>query len=362
MLRSESTCLTLLPAFCLTRVLATSLRMAWACNVQIISLGIAATVFLYVGIVILYVANMAFAQRLLRAQHPHFGWSKSVSIAFQVESVITTAVLIILVSSVIAGHFTHTASSTTSTLQLQKFGATMLALVATLPLLIATSSSLARRHPHIKMTKTIDKFGAGSMHGKLAIIVISALLLCISAWFRAGALLAEPSPVNSPQPGYLSKACFYVFILTFEIAVPILWLFTRVDLRFFIPDGAKGPFSYAGGFVFAGEVGNEKSRISIARSSQSQQEPSSLTVVGSRPASFAGARPSSTGGPISPASRRSSWAESLTSQTTRERRAERDAEKQMQLEKRISWGGVSREDVRDTTDESGKVLRYQPFC
>jgi hypothetical protein len=338
--------------FCLTRVIATSLRMAWACHSTNLHLDIAAMVFLYAGIVMLYLINLILAQRILRAQHPQFGWAKPVAFAFLLVFAITIVTLVCVIAGVITSFYSRSAFGTNAARELQRFGSTTLAMVSMLPLIILGISSLLRRHPHIRMTKTTDKFGEGSMRGKVTIVLISSTLLSVSAWFRAGAVLGGQVPLQGPgsQPtGYLSKACFYVLIFTIEIIVCILWLFTRIDKRFHIPDGAQGPFSYANGFVFAGEPGNEKKRVSAAVSATSDtSRPVSNRLVASKHTSA-----SEGNDPISPLSKRSSWAASIAS---------KEQEKQARIEGRVSWGGVAREDVLDTKDEEGKVLRYQPFA
>jgi hypothetical protein len=47
------------------------------------------------------------------------------------------------------------------------------------------------------------------------------------------------------MPWYLSRACFYVFNFTVEVCVVYMYALLRVDQRFHVPDGAKGPGSYS---------------------------------------------------------------------------------------------------------------------
>ncbi|KAJ8112869.1 hypothetical protein OPT61_g4866 [Boeremia exigua] len=46
------------------------------------------------------------------------------------------------------------------------------------------------------------------------------------------------------MPGYFHKAAFYVVNFAVEIVVVALYAGMRVDRRFWVPDGAKGPGSY----------------------------------------------------------------------------------------------------------------------
>ena len=305
----------------MTRIIATSIRIAWAEFPRNISVGIAAMIFVYAGIIILFIANLFFAQRIVRAQHPHFGWSKPFSIALPVLSAVIVLVIFCMIAAVIVQFFVFDGED--PALIIQKFGSTFYTVVAFLPIPIVVASTLARLHPRVKMTKTVDKFGEGSMRAKIAIVLISAFFLTLGAGFRAATTLLQPIPLfgpggppqRAPQPPFLSKAAFYIFNFTIEICITFFWLAIRIDKRFYIPDGAHGPGSYAGGFVFAGEPGNEKSRSQHHLTSARSSMRSSRVV---------------TDGSITPGR------QSLRS-----------------IESRISWGGVSRENVAPMWGEDG---------
>ena len=258
-----------------------------------------------------------FAQRLVKAQHPRFGWSGAVSAAFLIVGVVSILAIALLVAGVSVEVFAPDASALQIASGLQIFGTIWLALLAALPVLLVGSSTLARRLPHIRNTKTTDKFGEGSMRMKIVVVVASGILLSVGAWYHAVTTLRYPptrlqahgSDKSDQQPAGLTKACFYTFAFALPVAVSFLWLFKRCDKRFYTPDGVKGPFSYAGGFVFAGEMGNQKARLSVAA-----RTPRSSVSVYSQDSR-----------------RRSSL--SLSSQMR--------AERLEKLEKRISWGGIS---------------------
>ena len=341
--------------FCLTRVIATCLRIAWACHPTDIHVGIAATVFVYAGIVLLYLANLFFAQRIVRAQHPPFGWSKPFTMLFPVTFIVTIGTVLCLVAAVIVSFYTLDSYSRHAAREIQRYGATMVAIVAFLPFAIVGISSLARRHPTIRRTKTTDKFGEGSMRAKVVICLLSAALLCLGASFRAGTILTSPVPIQTstnpprpaPVPGYLSKACFYIFNFTIEVCVCLVWLGLRIDNRFHVPDGAKGAFSYAGGFVFAGEPGNEKKRASnLPNSQQALARPSSFRLS----STSLQARERSSQRPVSISSR-VSWPGSHTSKII----------EQTKIANRVSWGGVSREDVQAGVGEDKREIPYPAF-
>lgn len=61
--------------FCMSRVGALVLRIAWATRQHNVRLAIAAGVFVNAGVLILYIVNLVFAQRILRALQPKLGWN-----------------------------------------------------------------------------------------------------------------------------------------------------------------------------------------------------------------------------------------------------------------------------------------------
>lgn len=310
------------------------MRIVWAQFPRNISVGIAAQIFVYAGVILLFIANLFFAQRIVRAQHPRFGWSTPFSIALPILIAIIILTILALIAAVIVQFYVFNGEITA--LDIQKFGSTLFAFVAFLPIPVVTASALARLHPHIKKTKTIDKFGEGTMRAKIAIVLISAFFLTLGAAFRAATTLLGPIPARAgspprpaPQPAFLSKAAFYVFNFGIEIGITLFWLAIRIDKRFYVPDGAKGPGSYAGGFVFAGEAGNEKSR-------------STKHLISARSSMHSKAGTDGTSTPYGRGSFASSRAKSI--------------------ESRISWGGVSRENVAVQYGEDGvATIPYSAF-
>lgn len=68
---------------------------ATAKNPTNIGLAIAAGIFVSAGVILLYVINLNYAQRVLRGYHPVFGNKKSVFIAFVVYYLSVVVVLVI---------------------------------------------------------------------------------------------------------------------------------------------------------------------------------------------------------------------------------------------------------------------------
>lgn len=318
--------------------MATSLRIAWANHPRHIPVAMAAMIFVYAGVILLFIANLIFAQRIVRAQHPHFGWSKPFSIALPILMVVIIGTILSLIAAVIMEFYSLSDSIHTAVRDIQVYGATLYSVVAFLPILVVGISTLARQHPKIKHTQTTDKFGEGSMTAKIYIVIFSGILLTLGASYRAGTTWLPPIP-NMAQgrpvegPWYFSRGSFYAFNFSIELFMVIFWLAVRIDKRFIIPNGAKGPYSYGSGFIFAGEVGNEKPQLG--------NRDSTRHLTGSQTTGFASSHNSVRGSRVSwatgPGSRRSS----------------------MGAESRVSWGGISREDVSAAVGEDGiEVVPY----
>lgn len=268
--------------FCFTRILATVFRIVWACYPTSVNVGIAATVCVYAGIIVLFITNLFFTQRIVRAQNPSFGWSKPFSVALPVLLAITVGSIICLIVSVIISYYTLNPTSLRRIRDIEKYGETLYAIVAGLPILIVFASTVSCLVRQTRSPNSVDKFGTGSMHAKIAIIITSAVFLELGACWRV-AILYEPDPESTDprHPWYLSKVCFYIFNFSIEICVVLFWLAVRIDRRFYIPNGAKGPFSYAGGFTFAGEPGNEKIPLGRRESARKLTSPSILSGINS---------------------------------------------------------------------------------
>jgi hypothetical protein len=323
----------------------------------------AAGIFVYAGIPILFITNLFFAERIVRAQHPHFGWSRPFSAIIPIAIFITVATVLCLISAVIVQFYTYLPGPQQAARDIQLYGQTFFAILATLPLLIVGISSAARANSKIKMTRTLDKFGSGSMRAKVAISMISAVILSLGAWYRAGTAYPRPTPQGIPAPDYFVKASFYIFNFTLEIIVVYGWLALRIDTRFFVPDGSKGPFSYANGFVFAGEPGYEKNGAHDERNSRADGyesgtsasefggQDSSTTELNNRSESRGRRRRRAsaantqrgTSVSIGAMSKRSSWAGSVRSG---------------KHEHRISWGGLPLESLQPAYGEDGMELPY----
>ena len=215
------------------------MRIVWAFRPTNVSIAIAASVLVAAGVFILFLVNLIYAQRILRAAHPHSGWHPLLSMAFMALYAVLVATLIILISFTVLSFYTLDPSKRQTAHDLQLYGGTLFAVIAFLPIPIVLGGIIVPR------TSRVEKFGSGRFRTKLYILVTAAFLLSLGAWFRIGTGYLTPRPRDNPA-WYQSKACFYVFDFGVEVVVIWLYILVRVDRRFHVPDGSKGPGDYSG--------------------------------------------------------------------------------------------------------------------
>lgn len=226
--------------FCMTRIVANSMRIAWACHPTNIRVAIAAQVFVAAGVLLLFILNLLFAQRMLRAAHPRLGWSRVVSLAFKMLYVLIVLTIAVVITGVVQRLYTLNHNTLRIDHDILLYGVTFFAIVSFLPLPIVLAVVISSHG------NQVEEFGSGSGAMKALTIIVAAVLLCLGASFRAATFWVPPSPITHP-PWYDSKACFYVFDFGLDITVVLWFLVTRVDQRFYVPDGSSKVRHYRGG-------------------------------------------------------------------------------------------------------------------
>jgi hypothetical protein len=239
--------------FCMARIVTLSLRIAWSTAQHNVRLAIAANIFVNAGILIVYVINIILAQRILRATHPKLGWNPLLRIAYKVLYVlIGGALAMVITASVLSVSeiktfdvallttrqaYTLNPSTKQTCRDLLLAAITFLLVVASLPAVHLAVTNLLPKSEHV------EHFGQGSMRTKMTIIGISGCLCMLIAGYKAGINWVPSVPITD-SPWYFSKACFYVFNFSLEIVILCVLTFTRIDKKFFVPNGAKNPGDY----------------------------------------------------------------------------------------------------------------------
>ena len=227
----------LLFGFCMARVVTCIMRIVWACYPTNVKVAIAAMIFVSAGVLLLYLINLLFAQRIVRAAHPHFGWHRALHWAFIVLYALIVVMLVVVITATVQSFYTLNPNTHRIDRDLQLTAATYFMFVAFLPFPLVIIGLIVPRKTRV------EKFGSGRWRTKIWILLITSTFLLLGSAFRAGISFKNPRPIQHPA-WYHAKWCFYFFDFTTEIIVIYLYLLLRVDRRFYIPDGSKGPGDY----------------------------------------------------------------------------------------------------------------------
>lgn len=226
--------------FCMARIVAQIMRIVWACYPDDVSVSIAAQIFVSLGILILFLINLIFAQRIIRAAHPHVGWHRAIHYSFLVMYTLILLMLIMVVTATVQSFYTANIHTKTIDGNLQRTASTYFMFISFLPIPIIILALVIPRRTRL------EKFGNGRWRSKIWMLLASSVLLCLGASFRTGTAFKNPRPKDDPA-WYHAKWCFFFFNFTLEIVVVYLYLIMRVDQRFHIPDKSHGPGDYLRG-------------------------------------------------------------------------------------------------------------------
>ncbi|KAK3674614.1 hypothetical protein LTR78_005336 [Recurvomyces mirabilis] len=222
----------LLAGFCNVRTITCSLRIAWAFNLDNVNLVIAAEILFDAGILLIYFINVVFAQRILRAKHPDIGWNHRLSVALKSVYAVIGFVLVMTISTIILGFYTLDQHTLNVCRDIYLFATSYLLFFATLPVVFLLSAYLPNRSPNA------EQFGRGTTERKALVLLGTSSLGILIAGFRAGTTYMTPRSIKSPA-WYDSKASFYCFGFVPEILILTLFVITRVDLLFKVPDNSS---------------------------------------------------------------------------------------------------------------------------
>ncbi|KAI9891070.1 MAG: hypothetical protein M1814_003269 [Vezdaea aestivalis] len=222
--------------FCMARIVTLTMRLVWTTNPKSIPIAIAAQVFVSAGVVLLFIVNIIFAQRIIRAQHPLIGWHKAANLGVTAFYASIVVMLIALITCTVQSFYTLSRNTRRIDRDVQLVGATYFAFSAFFPTIMIIVGLIIPRKGRA------EKFGTGRLRTKMYIVLIASLLLTFGAAFRAGTAYV-PRPRNNPA-WYHDKGCFYFFNFTIEVLVVLLYAVTRIDLRFHVPNGSSKPGDY----------------------------------------------------------------------------------------------------------------------
>ncbi|CAK7220993.1 hypothetical protein SBRCBS47491_004375 [Sporothrix bragantina] len=237
--------------FCMARTTALIMRIVWASRQHNVNIAIAANIFTVAGVILLFLVNLIFSQRIVRAYRPRFGWSRPITILFRALFFSVPGVLLMVIPASVYSFFTLDTHKHDQTRRVQLVATTYMAVLAFLPIPIVLLTLFAPpRPPH---HGTVESFGKGQMRTKIGLLLFTSTLLALGAGFRAGVNYSV-RPLTNPA-WFDSKACYYCFNYVIEIIVVYTYTISRFDRRFHIPNGSSAPGHYAAGGAVATKEG-----------------------------------------------------------------------------------------------------------
>ncbi|KAK3347195.1 hypothetical protein B0T25DRAFT_296659 [Lasiosphaeria hispida] len=250
----------LLFGFSMARITALAMRIAWAYHLSNASVAIAANVFTAAGVMLLFLVNLMFAQRVLRAYLPGVGWEMGWRWVFRGLYFSVVGVLVMVVTSSVHTMFTVDLEARARERDVLLFAGVYLAVLAFLPIVVvvvvrAVVFFLGRRAvvtneegekgEQGRKRVVTDKFGSGRFRTKLVLLLSTSALLTLGAGFRAATNFL-PRPITDPA-WYHSKPAYYCFNFVIELIVVYAYGLARFDRRFHVPNGSSRPGDYAKG-------------------------------------------------------------------------------------------------------------------
>lgn len=238
--------------FCMSRVGTCVLRLAWATRLSNIRLAIAASIFINLGVLVVYIVVLLLALRVFRATHPRLGWNTSFAKILTVSYVVLAIAILAVIAFTVVSFYTLDSTLKAVCLWIQRAAILYMLIFNIASMILLLLSLLLPRSPDA------ENFGAGSMSAKFIILAIAVFFSNFIAGFRTGTAWAHSRPGSDPA-WYDSKGAFYGILLGFEIVIVYLFIFSKFDERFWVPNGSRKPGDFARvDLVDKEEIGSEK--------------------------------------------------------------------------------------------------------
>ena len=166
--------------FCMARILTLTLRIVWARFPHDVSIAIAANIFVSAGILIMYILNLLFASRIIRALQPTVGWHPALGIFFKVLYALIGCSLALVIVLTVMSSYTLDPKIKHEALWIQR-GAVLYMFIFTLvPACLLGVALLLPKH------SGAERFGHGSMKTKIIILALGCCLTVTISGFKLG--------------------------------------------------------------------------------------------------------------------------------------------------------------------------------
>jgi hypothetical protein len=186
--------------------------------------------------VVIFAVNLFFTQRIIRSIHPKAGWSPPLTGLFLLLVITAPTIILWNITNTVLASFLLKPNQLETVHDLLLFGGSYVLFLGSAPMTFLAILAL------FPPSSPPEKFGMGALQVKIVILLAASALLTVGAVIRL-VVAANPAPLEAPQP-LESKAVFYITGFTMEITVVILYAVSRVDLRFYVPDGCTKPGDY----------------------------------------------------------------------------------------------------------------------
>lgn len=237
--------------FCMVRIVSCIFRIIWV-FIHPRGVVLCAQLFFNGGAAVIFAVNIILTQRIVRAMHPRFGWSRGFSIGTRILALSVPVNIVFQIISIIVFFFsTGDANRLGAFGDCLKVGSSWNLFLVSFPF-IAISVACAVPGPRP------EKFGVGSLRVKTSLILLVSVMLGTGATVRAYFTFNPRSPANSDV--LYSKAVFYTTQFTLEILVVFMYAALRIDKLFHIPNGSSAPGHYTYG---TGEEGGDPEKAKL---------------------------------------------------------------------------------------------------
>lgn len=159
----------------MTRIAALTIRIVWATRPTNISIAIASGILTQAGVVILFIVSLFFAQRIMRAYHPNFGWHQGTRVVFRFLVACAISCIVMVIICTVQSFYSLDTDARRIDRDVQLFAGTFMALLAFIPAPVAFFAWL------IPSEAPLKKFGQGRFRTKMVMLVFTSLLLTLGA-------------------------------------------------------------------------------------------------------------------------------------------------------------------------------------
>ena len=216
------------------------LRIAWSTRPNNGSVALAATIFAFLGVVVIYVVVLLLSLRVLRACQPTLGWNVWLGKGIKITYAVLLIVVLVVVPFSILNGFTKDPQLSRACGWVIKAGVLYFFLFNLIAPVLYLLALFLPRPTDIEP----EDFGTGSMQAKLVVLAVVLFFTNVISAFRFGVAWAPYRPLSHPA-WYDSRAAFYLVELGFELIITFTLVFARFDRRFWIPNGSKRPGDYS---------------------------------------------------------------------------------------------------------------------